>query len=115
MRKRKKGRKLSRKRNQRRALLKSLASSLILKEKNKTTEAKAKETSRFLEKFINLAKRDDLASRRILNRFFSKNVVKKLIEIGKRYKDRSGGYIRILKLGKRESDGAKMAQIELVK
>ncbi len=116
MRKRKKGRKLSRKLNQRKALLKSLAGALILKEKIKTTEAKAKEVARFVEKIIGLAKKGDLASRRILGRFFPPQLVKKLIsEIGPRYKERRGGYTRIIKLGPRKSDGAKMAIIELVK
>jgi len=116
MRKRKIGRKLSRKRDQRKALLKGLASSLFLKEKIKTTEAKAKEVSRFAEKCVTKAKKRDLAARRHLARFFSKEVVKKLVDdIGKRYKERPGGYTRIMKLGPRKSDGAKMATIELVK
>ena len=116
MKKLKKGRKLSRKRDQRRALLKSLALALILNEKIKTTEAKAKELRSFLEKYINRAKNSDLATRRLLSKFFPPSAVKKLIgEIGPRYKERSGGYTRIIKLGLRKSDGAKMAIIELVK
>lgn len=116
MRKQKKGRKLSRKLNQRKALLKSLASTLILKEKIKTTEAKAKELVSFAEKQISRAKIGNLSSRRLLANFFSPLVVKKLVnEIGLRYKDRLGGYTRIIKLGPRKSDGAKMAVIELVK
>ncbi len=116
MRKRKKGRKLSRKRNQRRALLKSLARELFLKEKIKTTETKAKELLPYIEKKITRAKIGDLSSRRILGREFSPEVVKKLInEITPRYKERKGGYARIIKLGPRKSDGAKMAIIELVK
>jgi len=116
MRKRKKGRKLSRKHNQRKALLKALSSSLIFKEKIKTTEAKAKEISKFTEKFITLAKKGTLSSRRLLVRFFSKKAVKKLVdEIGPRYKERKGGYTRIIKLGKRLSNGARMAIIELIK
>ena len=116
MKKRKRGRELSRKKDQRKALLKSLARALILNEKIKTTEAKAKEVSRFVEKFITRAKKGDLASRRHLAKFFSPRIVKKLIdEIGPRYKERSGGYTRIIKLGLRKSDGAKMAIIELVK
>lgn len=115
MKKRKRGRKLSRKRDQRKALLKTLASALILNEKIRTTEAKAKEVSRFVEKFITRAKKRDLASRRHLVKFFSSQTVRKLInEIGPRYKERSGGYTRIIKLGPRKSDGAKMAIIELV-
>jgi len=108
MRKLKQGRKLSRKRNQRKALLKSLASAIFLHKKIKTTEAKAKEVSR--------AKKGDLSSRRILAKYFSKDLVKKLVdEIALNYKDRKGGYTRIIKLGPRKSDGAKMAIIELMK
>jgi large subunit ribosomal protein L17 len=116
MRKLKKGRKLSRKSGQRKALLKSLAASLFLREKIKITEAKAKELSVFGQKCITRAKKGDLAARRILVRYFSKPLTKKLIEkIGPRYKERKGGYVRIIKLGPRKSDGAKMAIIELVK
>ncbi len=116
MRKRKRGRKLSRKRDQRQALLKSLASALILNERIRTTEAKGKELRPFVEKFITRTKKRDLASRRLLAKFFSRRVVKKLIdEIGPRYKERKGGYTRIIKLGPRKSDGAKMAIIELIK
>ncbi|MBI2626020.1 MAG: 50S ribosomal protein L17 [Candidatus Nealsonbacteria bacterium] len=116
MRKRKQGRKLSRKIGPRKALLKALASALVLHEKIKTTEAKAKELSRFAEKFITHSKKGDLASRRMLARFFSQQIVKKFIdELGPRYKDRPGGYTRIIRLGQRKSDGAKMAIIELVR
>lgn len=116
MKKRKKGRKLSRKRDQRRALLKSLARELLLKEKIKTTKAKAKELRSFVECFIERAKEKTLANVRYLRRFFGKDVVKKLFnELGPRYKERKGGYTRILKLGQRKSDGAEMAIIELVK
>lgn len=116
MNKRKPGRKLSRKRNQRRALLKSLGNALISNEKIKTTEAKAKEVSRFMEKFITKARKGDLASRRLLAKFFSEEAVKKLIdEIGPRYKERKGGYTRVVKLGPRKGDGARMATVELIK
>ena len=116
MRKRKKGRKLSRKRDQRKALFKALASALILNEKIKTTEAKAKEIAGLVEKFITQAKKEGLSTRRRLARFFSPKIVKKLMnEIAPRYKDRPGGYTRIIKLGPRKSDGAKMAIIELLK
>ena len=116
MRKRKKGRKLSRKRNQRRALLKALSSALLLREKIKTTEAKAKEVSGYTEKLITIAKKGNLASRRRLSRFFSPKIVKKLMaEIAPRYKTRKGGYTRVIKLGPRRSDGARMALIELIK
>lgn len=116
MRKLKTGRKFGRKRGQRKALLKSLALSLFLKEKIKTTEAKAKELRPFAEKILTRSKKSNLATRRTLAKFFSKEVVKKLIEeLGPRYKERPGGYTRIIKLGPRKSDSAKMAIIELVK
>jgi large subunit ribosomal protein L17 len=117
MRKRKKGRKLSRNRDQRAALLRSLSRALILKEKIKTTEAKAKELKSFAEKQISLAKKSDtLYARRLLAKKFSPKIVKKMVdEIAPRYKTRSGGYTRIIKLGPRKSDGAKMVQIELIK
>lgn len=115
MRKRKKGRKLNRKKNQRRALLKQLARALFLNEKIKTTQAKAKELSKFAEKFITKAKEGNLSARRNLLKFFSPRVVKKLVDdIAPRFKKRKGGYTRIIKLGPRKSDGAKMAQIELI-
>lgn len=111
----KKGKKFSKERDQRKALLKSLARNFFLNEKIQTTEIKAKEVSRFAQKCITRAKKGDLASRRHLSRFFSKNVVKKLVDdIGKRYEGRPGGYTRIIKLGPRKSDGARMAIIELV-
>lgn len=108
-------RKFSRKRDQRRALLKSLAENLFLKEKIITTEAKAKELSSFAQRLIEKAKVENLNSKRYLARFFRKNVLKKIFEIAKRYENRKGGYVRIFKIGKRKSDGAKMAQIELIK
>jgi len=135
MRKRKKGRKLSRERGQRKALLKTLAVSLILKEKIKTTEAKAKELASFIEKQITKARRvsvlikdkdekgkktikrskEDVAAIRYLLQFYQPSVVKKLTEeIAPRYKDRKGGYTRIIKLGSRKSDSSRMAIIEFV-
>ncbi len=115
MKKLKKGRKLSRKRDQRNALKRSLLRSLFLNGKIKTTEAKAKEIRPLAEKMITKAKKSDLNSRRYLKKYFSKDLVSKIIkEIAPKYKDRKGGYTRILKLGPRKSDGAKMAFIELV-
>ena len=105
-----------RKTGPRKALLISIARSLVLKEKIKTTEAKAKETSPFVEKLITKAKKGDLAATRYLLEYFEPSVVKKMVEeIGPRYKERKGGYTRIVKLGARKSDGARMAMIELVK
>jgi len=116
MKKRKKGRKLSRTSDQRKALLRSLARELFLREKIKTTEAKAKEVRSFAEKQITRARKGDISSRRLLSKHFSSLIVKKLIdEIGKEYKERKGGYTRVIKLGPRKSDGAKMAIIELIK
>ncbi|MFH1780531.1 MAG: 50S ribosomal protein L17 [Candidatus Nealsonbacteria bacterium] len=116
MRKRQKGRKFNRESGQRTALLKGLATALILKEKIQTTEAKAKEVSSYVERFVTVAKKGDLNSKRRLLRFFAPKVVKKLIqEITPRYQTRKGGYTRVVKLGQRFSDGSKMALIEFIK
>lgn len=116
MRKQKRGRKLSREKGQRKALLRSLALSLFLREKIKTTRAKAKEVSVLAEKLITRAKTDNLASRRFLLRFLPQKIVAKIFkEIIQRYKERKGGYTRLVKLGQRKSDGAEMAIIELIK
>ncbi|HDY72796.1 MAG TPA: 50S ribosomal protein L17 [bacterium] len=115
MRKRKKGRKLKRTSNQRKALLRSLARELFLRGKIKTTLAKAKEVSVFAQKQITKGKKGGLNAKRFLARNFSKDVVKKITdEIVPRYKTRKGGYTRIIKLEPRKSDGAKIAIIELV-
>ena len=116
MRKLKKGRKLHRERDQRRALIKILATNLILQGRIKTTRAKAKELASFIEKQITKAKRNSLADIRQLRRYFSKEIVAKLVkEIAPRYKERSGGYTRILKVGPRDSDTSQMVIIEFVK
>lgn len=116
MKKQKKGRKFHRTADQRGALMHSLARSLILKEKIKTTEAKAKELAPFVEKHITKAKKGTLHARRELQKTYSFDTAKKLIEeIAPLYKSRAGGYTRIIKLGPRKSDGSKMAIIELVK
>ncbi len=116
MRKLNKGRMLSRPKNQRKALLRTLATSLFLHEKIQTTEAKAKELRSVAEKFITKAKKNDLFARRILARDLNPVTVKKLVnDIAPRYQERHGGYTRIIKLGPRHSDGAKMVIIELVK
>src|SRR3989338_3595509 len=110
-------RKFGREKNQRNALLKSLALNLIIKEKIRTTEAKAKELRPYMEKLVTRAKIDSLSSRRVISsRLFNrKSEVKKLFEkIAPRYKDRNGGYVRIMKLGARKSDAAPMAILELV-
>lgn len=110
-------RKFGRVRNQRRALLNSLALNLIVREKIKTTEPKAKELRPFIEKLITKAKKNNLATRRLVIKKLSNRdkEVKKLFEIiAPKYKDRKGGYTRVLKLGARKSDGAKMALIEFI-
>ncbi len=111
----KKGRKLHREANQRRALSKSLITALILNEKIKTTEAKAKEIRPKFEKMITRAKIKSVANIREIRKILSEDATKKLFdEISPKYKNRNGGYTRIIKLNRRKSDGAKMAQIELV-
>lgn len=111
----KRGRKFGRERNQRRALLKSLASSFFMSGRINTTEAKAKELRPFAEKFITRAKFGTLQNRRMLQRFFSEKVVRKVFETAKANSHRSGGYTRIVKIGPRARDGARMAIIELIK
>lgn len=116
MKKRIKGRSLSLKSDQRRALLRSLAEALFIKEKIKTTEIKAKELSSFAESLVTIAKKKNNASIRSLARLFTDKLVRKMSgEIATRYEKRNGGYTRIMKLGPRKSDGARMAIIELVK
>ncbi len=109
-------RKFGRKAGQRRALLRSLASSLITKGKIVTTEAKAKELRPYVEKIITKGKRDTLASRRLLiSRLGSASVVKEMIDqFSKKYKERKGGYTRIIKLGQRKGDASSMALIEFI-
>ncbi|MFH1656333.1 MAG: 50S ribosomal protein L17 [Candidatus Nealsonbacteria bacterium] len=116
MKKKVKGRKFGREKDQRKALLKSLARSIFLNEKIKTTEAKAKEVSGFVEKLITRSIKGDLATIRYLSGLFDKELVKKIVnEIGPRYKNRPGGYTRIIKVEPRKTDGSKMAIIEFVK
>lgn len=115
MKHKRKGRKFGRKRDQRRALLKGLAANLILKEKITTTEAKAKELRPFVEKLITRSRSQNLSSIRYLGRFLPIKARKKIMELGRSYQKRPGGYTRIIKLGPRERDSAKMAIIELVK
>ncbi|MDZ7726345.1 MAG: 50S ribosomal protein L17 [Candidatus Campbellbacteria bacterium] len=110
---------LGRTRSQRRDLLRSLANSLIKHGRITTTQAKAKELRPYVEKMVTKAKSNDdnkLATKRLLlSRLNNEDAVKKLeSDIGPRYKDRDGGYTRILKLPRRSSDGAEMAIIEFV-
>ncbi len=110
-------RKFGRVRKVRKALINSLALNLIARGKIKTTEPKAKELRPFIEKLISRAKGGNMAARRLIISSLSnqKTEVKKLFEIiAPKYTDRKGGYTRVLKLGARKSDGAKMAIIEFV-
>lgn len=110
-------RKFGREKTQRHTLLNSLALNLIVREKIKTTEPKAKELRPFIEKLITRAKKGDLATRRLMiSKLANRDKeVKKLFEvIVPKYSDKKGGYTRVLKLGARKSDGAKMAIIEFV-
>lgn len=111
----KKGRKLGRERNQRRALMKSMASSFFLMERIKTTEAKAKEIQPFIEKFITTAKKPTLANKRRLAKFFSAVVCDKIFKIAELEHNRKGGYTRIIRKKARNRDNANMAIIELVR
>lgn len=119
-------RKLGRTSDQRKAMLRNLATALIVSERIETTEARAKEVRSVVEKLITLGKKGDLASRRnaaktlqnveILNEDEStQTALQKLFgEIAERYTDRQGGYTRILKVGPRRGDGAVSVIIELV-
>ena len=117
MRHRKSGRKLNRNSPQRSALKKGLAISIIEHESVKTTLAKAKEIRGFLEPLVTLAKENSVANQRLAYaRLQSKEAVAKLFdELGPRYKDRPGGYLRVIKRGYRPGDKAPAAQIEFVK
>lgn len=96
--------------------LKNLVASLILYEKVKTTATKAKSARPIVEKIITKAKKDTLANKRFIFAFLpQKEAAKKVLEeLAKRYKTRSGGYTRITKLGHRQGDAAKIAEISLV-
>jgi large subunit ribosomal protein L17 len=110
-------RKFGRVKKQKNALLNSLALNLIVREKIKTTEPKAKELRPFIEKLITRAKKGDVATRRLIISKLSNRSreVKKLFEVlAPKYINKNGGYTRIIKLGARKSDGAKMAIIEFV-
>ncbi len=108
-------RKFGRETNQRKALLRSLAYSLVVKEKIKTTEAKAKELRPFVEKLVTFGKKGTLASRRELETRVGKIAGKKIaLILSPKYKETKGGYTRITKMIRRASDGAPMAYIEFV-
>ena len=110
------GRKLNRTTSHREAMFRNMASSLIKHELIRTTLPKAKELRRVAEPLITLAKVDGVANRRLaFSRMRDKEAVGKLfVELGPRYRERAGGYLRILKCGFRVGDNAPMAYVELV-
>ncbi|GAA0888072.1 MAG TPA: 50S ribosomal protein L17 [Rhodanobacter sp.] len=116
MRHQKSGRKLNRTSSHREAMFRNMASSLVKHELIRTTLPKAKELRRVAEPLITLAKVDGVANRRLaFSRMRDKEAVGKLfVELGPRYKERPGGYLRILKCGFRPGDNAPMAYVELV-
>lgn len=116
MRHRKKGRHFDRTAEHREAMLRNLASSLLLHGRVQTTTAKAKELRPFVEPLITKAKKGDLHSRRqVARRIQNDEALAKLFaEIAPRMAERPGGYTRVLQLGHRAGDGADMAIIELV-
>ena len=116
MRHRNSGRQLSRNSSHRSAMLQNMAVSLLRHEIIKTTLPKAKELRRVAEPLITLAKNDSVHLRRVAySRLRDRDTVTKLFnELGPRYKDRPGGYLRILKSGYRPGDNAPMAYVELV-
>ena len=108
--------KFGREKGQRNAFLKSLLSNLILKEKINTTETRAKEIKRRVERLVTMAKKQNIASLRILISRVSKKPAMKLYnDIAPRYADRKGGYTRIIKLGKRRvGDASNICTIEFI-
>ena len=116
MRHKKSGRKLNRNSSHRSAMFKNMASSLFTHEVIRTTLPKAKELRRVAEPLITLAKNDSVANRRLaFSRLRQPAAVAKLFnELGPRYRDRPGGYLRVLKCGYRDGDAAAMAYVELV-
>ena len=111
------GRRLSRDTGHRKALYRNLVTALLKHEKIVTTEAKAKEVRSMAEKMITLGKKSGLHSyRQALSFITDKKVTEKVFaELGPRYKERAGGYTRIVKLGPRLGDNAPRVQLELVK
>jgi large subunit ribosomal protein L17 len=110
------GKKLGRPKDQRTALLRSLAAEVIRHERIVTTEAKASETRRFVERLITHGKKGSLHHRRLaMAQVPNTEVIRKVFDdLATRYSSRPGGYTRIIKLGPRKGDAAEMALIELV-
>jgi len=116
MRHRRKGTTLDRKNGPRKALLRNLATSLVIYEHVNTTLAKAKAVKPIVEKLVTVGKEKTLVARRHLAAYLTiESAVNKVLEeIGPRYANRKGGYLRIIKLGVRQGDGAETAQLQFV-
>ena len=116
MRHKKSGRKLGRTSSHRKAMFRNMATSLLLHETIKTTLPKAKELRKVDEPLITLAKKDDISNRRLaFSRLRDKVIVGKLFnDLGPHFKERPGGYLRILKIGQRSGDSAPMAIVQLI-
>ena len=115
----KKGRKLNRTSSHRSALMSNLASSLVIYKQIITTQPKAKELRRFAERLVTYAKKDSVHGRRLILKRIKGNLNKKIADIlihdlAPNYKERNGGYTRIIKLDNRKNDNAKMCLIEFV-
>ncbi|KKS44370.1 50S ribosomal protein L17 [Candidatus Azambacteria bacterium RIFOXYD1_FULL_42_11] len=111
-----KNRKFGRLADYRKSFLWNLTNSLIFKEKIKTTEMRAKEIRSLIERVVTRAKTDNLNNRRLLAKNLNGKTVAKLFkDIAPQYKERAGGYTRIIKIGSRKNDGAKTVLIEFVK
>ena len=109
-------RKLGRTNKHRRSMLANLTKDLIMNERIETTETRAKEVRSMAEKIITIGKNDSLHAKRQVYSFITKETVAKKVfdEISPKYKERNGGYTRIIKIGPRRGDAAEMAIIELV-
>lgn len=116
MRHQKAGRKLGRTSSHRDAMLRNMTTSFFKHERIETTDAKAKELQKIVEKMVTLGKKGDLHSRRqVLRVIYDKEVIKTLFDtITPRYHDRNGGYTRIIKIGRRRGDNAPLSIIELI-
>jgi len=110
------GKKLARSRSHRKALFKNLLSALILHGEIRTTESKAKATRRIFDRLVTKGKSGTLHARRIVAAFLNnKKAVNKLVdEISPKFKDRPGGFTRMIRLGRRQGDDAMMVKLELV-
>ncbi|MEI7741096.1 MAG: 50S ribosomal protein L17 [bacterium] len=111
-----KGRKFGRVAASRKAFLRGLATSLVVDEKMTTTVARAKEIRPIVERLVTRGRDNTLVTRRYLSRYLLTEaaVLKVLNDLGARYKDRNGGYTRIIKMSTRKGDGAELARIEFI-